>query len=320
MPKTDKNFDEDAWGVSFSIKQCRNFEQDYEDVLKWMLKMGFRRFRLMSYWDEHEKVQGELDFTLLDKQIELIGKASGKVTLCLGVRQPRWPENHLPAWALEIQREERNEALYTYIEAVVQRYKDNPVVENYQLENEALLKDFGENIDVDRRRLRKEFALVKSLDLAREIIMTTSTSWGVPIIGPIPDVVGFSFYQVLFSSKKQKYTTSFHKPWLDRLRAGLIYLLFRKPSFIHELQLEPWGPQAIWEMDTNEQHKSMGVAQIAKNIKLAKSTELYPIYCWGAEWWYWRLHDQNDPSIWLVVKEAITKDNTNKKLLRHSEK
>ncbi|HYF96482.1 MAG TPA: hypothetical protein VD947_00395 [Patescibacteria group bacterium] len=300
-----QEFDQDKWGVSFSIKQCRNFGLDSDDVLKWLIDVGFRRFRLMSYWDEHEVEKGVLDFKSLDEQITTVGKTGGNISLCLGVRQPRWPENHWPAWALELDSQLRTEAIFNYVESVIRRYQDNPAIKSYQLENEALLKSFGENPDIDRKRLRREMALVKRLDPARRVIMTTSTSWGIPLIGPIPDIVGFSFYQVMFNNRKNKYTLSFHKPWLDRLRAHMIKIIWGKDSFIHELQLDPWGPHAIWEMNEEEQNKSMSTSQIRKNIRLASSIGLSPIDLWGGEWWYWRMIKEKDPSIWQTVQEEI---------------
>lgn len=298
--------DPEQFGVSFSIKQCRNFNIDPDETLEWLVKdAGFRRFRLMSYWNEHENNQGNYDFSALDRQIETISQAGGIVSLCLGARQPRWPENHWPDWAWRLPKPDRTEALLKYIEVVVNRYKNHKCIISYQLENEALLKSFGERPEVDRQRLRQEFELVKNLDRSRSIIMTTSTSWGIPMRRPIPDIVGFSYYQVLYSSTKKKYTTAFHMPWLDRWRKLLIKVIHQKPSFIHELQLEPWGPTAIWKMGTSEQSKSMDSAQIVKNIDLAKAVNAYPIDLWGGEWWYWRFK-QGDANIWNTVQEAIS--------------
>jgi hypothetical protein len=293
-----------SYGVSFSLKQCRNFAIDPKLTLRWLLyTAGFRRVRLMSYWNEHEKTPGEYDFSQLDWQIAMAEKAEAIVTLCLGARQPRWPENHWPEWAWEADTDERTEALLQYIEAVVSRYRNRKCVVSYQLENEALLKSFGERGEVDRQRLRQEYNLVKSLDASRPTIMTTSTSWGIPLRQPIPDIVGFSYYQVLY--RDGGYTTALHRPWLDRLRAVLIKLLDGKSSFIHELQLEPWGPTAIWKMPAEEQDKSMSRGQIKKNLELARKTGLSPIDLWGGEWWYWRLKKHNDASIWQAVKETL---------------
>lgn len=298
----------EEFGVSFSIKQCRNFGVSSLDCLDWLIEdCGFRRFRLMSYWDELEPTPGNYDFRELDRQIEVIMKNNGSISLCLGARQPRWPENHWPAWAWQLSKPERTQALLKYLEAVVKRYRHNPCIVSYQLENEALLKSFGKYAEVDRKRLRHEYMLVKHLDPMRPIIMSTSTSWGIPLLGPIPDIVGFSYYQIHYNAAKKAYTTAFHKPWLHRLRAILIKLVWRRPSFIHELQLEPWGPNNIWEMPMAEQMKSMSPQQIEHNIQLAKSTKLRPIDLWGGEWWYWCDKRKGDSDIVKTVLRAINK-------------
>jgi hypothetical protein len=193
-----------------------------------------------------------------------------------------------------------------FVETVVKRYREQKHIISYQLENEALLENFGERPEVDRDRLQAEFTLIKSLDPLKPVAMSTSTTWGIPIRKPIPDIVGFSYYQVLYNASKQKYTTAFHIPLLHRIRAWLIALIHEKPCFIHELQLEPWGPTAIWKMPDEEQDKSMGVVQIYRNAALARAVKRYPIDLWGAEWWYWRLKKHHDPSIWAAVQEALS--------------
>jgi len=291
------------FGVTFSVPQCRNFKIDGKETLGWLInEAGFRRFRLMSYWDEHEKQPGKYDFALLDWQIARVREAGGVVTLCLGARQPRWPENHWPVWAWEATKLERTDALLRYIKTVVNRYKDEPCVVSYQLENEALLTSFGRRAEVDRARLREEFALVKRLDPSRPIIMSTSTSWGIPVRQPIPDIVGFSYYRVVHG--KHGHSKAFHFPLMHRVRKLLIEQLLNRPVFIHELQCEPWGPKAIWNMDVAEQDKSMSPAIIARNIQLAQRVNAPPIDLWGGEWWYWR-ERHGDDSIWQAVNRAI---------------
>lgn len=297
------------FGVSFSIKQCRNFNISPEDCLTWLIKdCGFRRFRLMSYWDEIESTRGSYDFKELDNQIKSITKSNGAISLCLGARQPRWPENHWPDWAWQLSTSERTRALLDFIKVVVERYKGYKCIINYQLENEALMRTFGTRVEVDRKRLRKEFVLVKLVDRSRPIVMSTSTSWGIPFRRPIPDIVGFSYYQTVYNNDKQAYITAFHKPWVDRLRAMMVKILWRCPSFIHELQLEPWGPKNIWEMSKSEQMKSMSIQQIKQNIRLAYKTGLNPIDLWGGEWWYW-CHLRGDNTIIDSVLRSMRKTN-----------
>ena len=303
--KNSKNHVKNSFGVSFSVKQCRNFDLKWRPVLHALsTDLGVKRFRLMSYWDECEPSLGKHTFKDLDAQIAMVKKAGGEVTLCLGVRQPRWPENHWPNWAWQLPKPERDTRLLEFIETVVRRYKSESVIKSYQLENEALLTNFGERPDTDRARLRQEFELIRRLDPTTPVIMTTSTSWGIPLRRPIPNIVGFSYYQVLYSNGS--YGRSFHRPWLDEIRAGLIRLIHGKPSFIHELQLEPWGPKNIWDMPISEQNKSMSLKQLNENLRQATSTGLYPIDLWGAEWWYWRKTKYKDDSLWERTRELFT--------------
>jgi hypothetical protein len=298
------------YGVSLSVKQCRNFDISSKKCLLWLLKdCGFRRFRLMSYWDEIEPAPGQYDFKELDKQLGLIIKYKGSVTLCLGARQPRWPENHWPDWAWQLPKAERTQVLLDFIEKVIKRYKNNNAIVSYQLENEALLKSFGTRAEVDRQRLRQEFALIKHFDPTRPIIMSTSTSWGIPWRHPIPDIVGFSYYQTVFNADKQRYTTAFHKVWLHRLRAFIIKLVMGRPSFIHELQLEPWGSNAIWNMNMTEQMKSMSPKQIQCNIAQARKIGFSPVDLWGGEWWYWSAVKNGNSKIIDSVLEEIMRVN-----------
>lgn len=293
----------DLFGVSFSLKQCDAFGIDQKQTLDWLIKdAGFRRFRLMSYWNEHEKIQGKYDFSKLDAQVEQISRCNGQISLCVGARQPRWPENHWPDWAWKLQKNNRTTALLSYLEMVINRYKSEPSIVSWQLENEALLKSFGKMPEIDRNRLKDEFKIIKQLDPLRPIIMSTSDGWGVPIRQPIPDIVGFSYYTVIH--KNDAYHRTVHSPLLNRIRKSFIDFWWDRPCFIHELQCEPWGPSAIWKMPIAEQDNSMDAFQIAKNIAEGRKINAYPIDLWGAEWWYWRLHVHDDPSIWHAVQTA----------------
>lgn len=304
-----KQRDEIQFGASLSIKQCRNFKIDDQKVLQFALKeLQITRFRLMSYWNEIEIKPGAYNFDYLDAQVAAISKNSGSITMCIGVRQPRWPESHWPSWTNRLSISERNNALYRFIETTVRRYQKNVHIVSWQLENEALLKNFGEQGDFDRKRLRSEYAIIKQLDSSRPIIMTTSTSWGIPLRRPIPDVVGFSYYLITYD--KGAYRKSIYQPWIFKLRSTLIRLLWRRPSFIHELQAEPWGPKNIWEMSDAQQAESMNLQLLTQNIQMAKKIGLYPIDFWGLEWWYW-LYTHKKTSIADFVQTTLS-DNTSK--------
>ncbi|MEO5499038.1 MAG: hypothetical protein ABIR46_00895, partial [Candidatus Saccharimonadales bacterium] len=87
-------------GVSFSEKRAKELGLDWRANFTALLDdMHISAFRLMSYWDEHEIVRGQHDFSSLDWQIDEASKRGATVTLAVGLRQPRWPECHQPKWA-----------------------------------------------------------------------------------------------------------------------------------------------------------------------------------------------------------------------------
>jgi beta-galactosidase GanA len=62
--------------------------------------LGVRQFRLVSYWDKIEPEKGTYDFDELDWQFQKANDAHAKVSLAIGLRQPRWPECHMPSWQI----------------------------------------------------------------------------------------------------------------------------------------------------------------------------------------------------------------------------
>ncbi len=289
------------YGVCPSVIACRNYKVDIQDVILASLNdLGVKRFRLMSYWNEIEKSPGEYSFNALDDQIKMISAAGGTITLCLGQRQPRWPECHIPQWATEVPKAKRDAALLRFIEIIVQRYKDNDAIVSYQLENEALNHGIGLCKDYDRKRLRTEFNLVKSLDGSRPVIMSTSNSWGLPIRRPIPDVIGFSYYLYQW---EEGGPSAKPVPWvLHWVRRWVAKWLLGKPSFCHELQTEPWGPKGNELLDEQMQQDLMSKDMLNKHFDYAEKTGVSTIDLWGVEWWYWRKTKHKDSMAWETVK------------------
>jgi hypothetical protein len=296
----------EMYGASFSLKYANEMHIDPRGCLTSALNdLGVRRLRLMSYWDIHEAKRGTYDFTELDWQLELAEEHGAVVTLCLGLRQPRWPESHWPEWAKELPDAVWQQSLYDYIETVVQRYKDRACIISYQLENEAMLKKFGQNGNFDRRRLKQEYRLIKELDPDRPVIMTCSDSWGIPIFGPRPDVYAFSLYRYFYD--RGAYRHSSRPALFYHLRALLIRVIKWRRVFIHELQAEPWGPKGTVELSLEEQFKSMNAARVQEAVAFARRTKLAPIDIWGLEWWYWLKITQDQPEIWNDMKKVFKK-------------
>jgi hypothetical protein len=301
------------YGVSFSYSYAKELGVDWKANYAALLDdLKIRNFRLMSYWELHEPQQGTYDYSILDYQMNEAAKRGAKVTLSIGLRQPRWPECHEPGWAADLHEEspEWRKALYTYIETTVTRYKNHPALQSYQLENEAVNSWFGTcKGAAPRNRLHEEFALVKKLDQSHQVWMNLSDQHGFPISVPNPDAYGFSVYRTVWNDKTPiKFYLTYPTPiWYHRIRKYLIEQLHNRPVYIHELQIEPWCPTATVTCSLEEQDKSMGIKQIHNNFDFARKIGSDQIYTWGGEWWYWRKTTFNDAGPWEAVRSELVK-------------
>lgn len=295
------------YGVSFSVKQARNLGVNWKENFTAVVDdLKFKHLRLMSYWDESEIKRGVFTFDDLDWQLDEAAKRGVKVSLALGLRQPRWPECHEPAWATDLRGHEWKQALYAYMEVVVNRYKNHPAIESYQLENEGVNNWFGLCDLPDRERLVEEFNLVKQWDPHHKIIMSLSDQHGFPVNGPTPDEFGFSVYRTVWNDKipPQGYITYPTPIWYHRMRAAIITAYTGRQIMVHEMQMEPWGLVDTKYLTIAEQNKSMSVQQIQKNFMFVRQLNIPDIYVWGSEWWYWRkVH--GDDTIWEAIRTQL---------------
>ena len=124
-------------GTTFIPAYAQSFGLDAEETMDALLNdVGVRHFRLVSYWNQLEPNAGTYDFSLLDWQFAKAEAKGAKITLGLGLRQPRWPECHMPDWARGEPVSQWQPQLEAFITAVVNRYKTSPALDSYQLENE----------------------------------------------------------------------------------------------------------------------------------------------------------------------------------------
>lgn len=297
-------------GTSFIPAYAESLGLDAEETMDALIKdIGVRHFRLVSYWDQLEPEQGKYDFSLLDWQFAKAENAGAKVTLSLGLRQPRWPECHTPGWAENKPTDEWQPQLEKFIAAVVGRYKSSPALESYQLENEFFLKGFGNCKNFDRSRLVDETAIVKKIDPWHKLIISRSNNAiGMPIGAPTPDEYGISIYKRVWDATLTKRYLEYPFPaWYYAFVAGTQKIITGKDMIIHELQAEAWPPNGkfITDISLEEQNKSFNAERFRDRIEFGKATGMREIYLWGSEYWYYRKVVEKDPSLWLVAKDAF---------------
>ncbi|MDD4409511.1 MAG: beta-galactosidase [Candidatus Pacebacteria bacterium] len=299
------------WGVNFSVKQTEFLGLDSKEVFLALLDdLVFKDIKISVHWDLLQpKTIYEYDFTELDWQINEAQKRNAKVVLAIGMKTPRWPECHMPQWARNQSKKEQQESVSNMLTAIVERYKDNPTVSAWQVENEALLR-FGACPWIDEDFLKKEVSLVKSIDPSREVIVTDSGEMSLWMkVGSIGDVVGVTTYKKVWQETLGIYVDYYLPPVYYQRRAELINLLYKKKVIGTELQAEPWCKDSIINASLEEQEKTMDLAQFKKNVEFAKNIGFDKFYLWGGEWWYWQKKNHEHPEIWDEVKKMLSENN-----------
>jgi hypothetical protein len=269
------------------------------------------QLRLVSYWENGEAVPGTYDFTFLDWQMEKAKNAGIDVSLAIGLRQPRWPECHMPGWAKEMPKSEWEPKLKDYIKAVVERYRGHPALMEYQLENEFFLTVFGDCPDHTRERLVSEYELVKSLDPDRTLVVSRSNNaLGWPVGEPQPDVSAVSVYKRVWDKTITKRYFEYPFPaWFYGFLAGWYEINSGKNTFIHELQAEAWLADG-YEMHSapiDEFYKSLNPQRLHDRFEYGRATGIRRMDLWGAEWWYYMKEKRHAPELWEAAKEEFRK-------------
>ncbi|HSW79224.1 MAG TPA: beta-galactosidase [Candidatus Saccharimonadales bacterium] len=295
-------------GASFIPAYAKQLGVNPRDTLHAMFtELGIKHVRYVSYWSDIEPKQGTYNFKTLDWEFAEANANHAKVTLAIGLRQPRWPECHPPNWVDTTQPYQQwLPQIEQYMQKVIERYKGNPALESYQLENEYFLKVFGECKNYSRERLVAEYNFVKQQDPGHTVIIARSNNnIGWPINAPTPDEYGVSVYKRVWVPLIGRYVEYPFPAWFYAALAGGSELLQGKNMVIHELQAEPWPPHSKNLVDTTieEQNGSLSPKRLEGRFTYGEATGIKQMDLWGAEFWYYRKVKLNNPDLWNVAKQ-----------------
>lgn len=287
------------WGVNFSVKQTEFLGLDSRQVYLALLDdLKVKKIKISVHWDLLEKENNNFDFSEIDWQVEEAKKRNAEVVLAIGMKTPRWPECHLPDWAKNADKETQQDKILRMLSVVVNRYKNDPTVSAWQVENEIFLS-FGACPWTDISFFKKEVDFVKKLDNTRPIIVTESGELSLWFkSGMIGDIVGVTTYRKVWQEQFKFYFSYNLLPATFYERRAQLLGLINKKVIGTELQAEPWCKQSIINASLDEQMTTMDIEQFRKNIDFAKRTRISAFYFWGAEWWYWMKEKHNHPEYW----------------------
>jgi hypothetical protein len=300
VPK--KNFE---MGVTFSSRNATDMGLDWKETYTAILDdLKIRNIRIPVYWDEVEPQDGQYNFSDVDWQLQEAQKRGAKVILVVGQKVPRWPECFIPSWTSN-DNPNKLAKLLEFENVVINRYKNDPEIAYWQVENEPFL-NFGICPPISGNQLDAEIAMVRSVDKTRPIVVTDSGELSYWIqAAKRADVFGTTMYTNVYS-RKIGYWRYPIGPNFFKLKELLIRIFAgQKNVMVVELQGEPWVSGWLATTPLDQQFQSMNAQMLLEHVNFARETGINRIYLWGVEWWYWLKVKQNHPELWDQAKSIM---------------
>ncbi|MFA4845921.1 MAG: hypothetical protein WC654_05160, partial [Patescibacteria group bacterium] len=217
---------------------------------------------------------------------------------------PRWPECFVPDWAEGFDADRQQQAVLSFIEEAVTRYKSSLAIVRWQVENEPFFP-YGECPLITTAQFNERVELVRSLD-SRPILVTVSGE-----IGPwldsaqAADVLGISMYRQTWNDFYGYFVYPI-SPEFYYVRTALVRDEVDS-VIVSELQAEPWFSAPIASRPLTDWYPNFTSEMFENNIRFAQEAGLPEVYLWGAEWWV-ALREAGDDRLWNVAQEIFDND------------
>jgi hypothetical protein len=271
--------------------------------------------RLPVYWDVTQPSPHNLDFSSIDGLLAVVAWHNSvstrqtRVILTIGARNFLYPELHTPAWIGPRQQPQLGAALegaayHEYFDATLLRYRNNPLLYAWQVENEPFDNVDNESTGYDEittEQLNWEVAEVHRLDGHHRAVTTTFDAWNVivdwmqlyatPVLwalhgypsghpGPAldaADALGLDLYvdgtwtPFRFSTValRTSWKAEAIKFWADKAKAQ------GKSVWLTEMQAEPWAVSP----------GSFSPDDLLASAATYRREPLQVVLLWGAETW-----------------------------------
>ncbi|MGI8608904.1 MAG: hypothetical protein ACR2MY_06705 [Candidatus Dormibacteria bacterium] len=303
-------------GFSFSPRTAEWLGEKPLPALRELLdRLNPDLVRLPIYWDTVEPQRDAFDFSSPDGMLKVVRdynrthrERPAHVVLEVGMRNMGFPELYVPAWVPAYQSIQMmaTSADYThYLDLAVSRYRRNPLLYSWQLENEPLDNvptTAASQVAVPGDTLQDEKEAMTALDPNHEVVITTYNSSTLdldikgmspkngaadPPDGPQPaghplqtlqlgDALGMDLYVVTSDTSLDDATARVRTDWK---KAALSYWASQarsqhKPLWITEMQGAPWPGETNFTPD-----------DLLYSARLYRQSTAGVILLWGVEAW-----------------------------------
>lgn len=295
-------------GATFSHKYAEELGLDWPQVyLATLDDLKVKKLRIPMYWSDIEPNQNERNYSSFDWMMTEAAKRDVKVTLAIGIKVPRWPECFIPDWAEGTSQNELSVNFSSFLEETVIRYKNNPALERWQVENEPFFP-FGICETPDPQRIFAELETVRTLDPNHPIQMTASGEQSLWMVSAIPaDVLGVSMYRWAWNPVFG--FVPIPMPEIGYALQRKLASPFTDTVIVSELQAEPWFP-GVWDKTDLSRLETyytiFSTVDLLEHIEIARRIGVDEAYIWGIEWWYY-VKEHGDSRLWDTGKVLFAK-------------
>jgi len=318
-------------GVSFSPLRAAYLGLDYRDAFRRLESMGFKVIRVPVSWQE---VQAE-GYDTTDWLVADAAARHQPLVLVVGMKGLGWPEFYIPPDRLprgvvdggDVSQDPLlRSATLNFIQETVERYRDNPIVVAWQVENEPLNQAGPHKWWIGASFLQEEVRLVRSLD-SRPLVLSTfqhfnllfdqaTSRFGLSffdgdsaeknslaLLQP-GDVLGLDAYtRIGYTLLGGEHVAHAGDGWADRVgRWRTAALEQGRQAWVTESQAEPWEAS----MATYATPRSFAPGDLEATYEGLKDQGFGTILLWGSEYWLWRA--QAGDQRWLQAVERILRE------------
>jgi len=305
-------------GFSFSSESAAFYGEDPPSALATLLQdLRPQLVRLPVYWEAVAPSATVLDFSSTDQLLGVIAAynalhpaSPARVVLVVGARNLGYPELHIPSWVgvgAGMAGILSSAPYLRYFTATVQRYRSNPYLEDWQVENEPFddITPVSFSDAISATTLGHELALVRALDPYHATLVTSynnasvaldrtqmSTFWamvarlhngGPDVVGHMPSalgaeatILGLDAYVVTPSTPLRSAPASERIGWkAQTLSYWAAQARSRsKALWVTEMQAMPWDGQP-----------GFTVQNLLQSARSYRRTGPSVFLLWGVEYW-----------------------------------
>jgi len=304
-----------ALGTSFARWRAEALGLDYRAAFERICAMRFALVRLSASWREVAQFgYGHLDWLMSEA-----ARISQPVLLTVGMKALGWPEFYLPEDMYPADAGVLRRAI-VHVRDVTRRYRDNPMLVAWQIENEPFNRSGPHALWIARRVVRAEAEAVRSLDRNRPLVVTSfahfdesldrwssrhQSTWKrrLGLAAPAErealsilrrgDILGLDVYPSIgWLDADGRERVAHAAP--DQLAAVAGWHRIAREQgkrfWVTEAQAEPWEARR----QTHADPLSIQPEAIGELVNRLVGIGVETILLWGSEYWLWRA-DKGDP-------------------------